>query len=81
MPADLHRVAEILNDSVPVHRTPSRTAGTLRTLGEMTGSQELAIRNEIAAKGFYIFTDESGRSFKLVRNGTDLDSGDSTPVL
>ena len=47
----------------------------------MTGTQELAIRNEIAAKGFYIFTDQTGRSFKLVRNETDLNSGASTPVL
>ena len=47
----------------------------------MSGSQERTIRNEIAAKGFYIFTDENGRSFKLVRNETDLNSGDSTPVL
>ena len=81
MPADLHRVAEILNDSVPAHRIPSRTVGASRTPDEMTGPQELAIRNEIAAKGFYIFTDQTGRSFKLVRNETDLNSGDSTPVL
>jgi len=47
----------------------------------MSGSQERAIRDEIATKGFYIFTDESGRSFKLVRNETDLNSGVSTPVL
>ena len=78
MPADLHRVAEILNDSIPVHRIHART---LRTTDEMSGSQERTIRNEIAAKGFYIFTDENGRSFKLVRNETDLNSGDSTPVL
>jgi hypothetical protein len=79
MPADLHRVAEILNDSVPVHRT--RTVEALHTADEMSGSQERAIRNEIAAKGFYIFTDENGRSFKLVRNESDLNSGASTPVL
>jgi hypothetical protein len=81
MPADLHRVAEILNDSVPLHRIHSGTGEALRTPDEMSGSQERAIRDEIAAKGFYIFTDESGRSFKLVRNETDLNSGDSTPVL
>jgi hypothetical protein len=78
MPADLHRVAEILNDSIPVHRIHART---LHTPDEMSGPQEVAIRNEIAAKGFYIFTDENGRSFKLVRNESDLNSGASTPVL
>lgn len=78
MPADLHRVAEILNDSIPAHRIHVRTGATP---DEMSGSQELAIRNEIAAKGFYIFTDENGRSFKLVRNETDLNSGAPTPVL
>jgi hypothetical protein len=81
MPADLHRVAEILNDSVPVPRIHSGTAGVLHPPDELSGSQELAIRNEIATKGFYIFTDESGRSFKLVRNETGLNSGASTPDL
>jgi hypothetical protein len=81
MPADLHRVAEILNDSVPVHRIPSRTGETLHSPDEMSGSQERAIRNEIATKGFDIFTDDTGRSFKLVRNETGLNSGAFTPLL
>ena len=79
MPADLHRIAEILNESVPAYR-PLDSPEIARLTEEMSGSKVNEIRDEIAAKGFYVFRDARGRSFKLMRaeNGN---AGESATIL
>jgi hypothetical protein len=71
---------KILNDSVLTQRISSRTGTADRVQHEMSGSQEIAIRREIADKGFYVFTDQTGRSFKLERNENGANNGEPAAV-
>jgi hypothetical protein len=80
MPADLHRVAEILNESVDSYAHSPQVATARHINGTLSPMEENAIRAQIETKGFCIITDETGRSFKFVRNESGMNTGEPTPV-